>query len=251
MASAAVYGLIGFPLAHSFSRDFFTRKFREESSEETYLNFETPELSLEFLEGLRRKHPGLRGLNVTAPHKRRVFELAHQHTPEAASVQAANTLRLEADGSWTAHNTDIEGFRSAIAPMLAPHHKGALICGTGGAAQAVCRALSDMDIDCIFLSRQGYGDSRTFPYEDAPCLLHSHSVIVNATPLGTFPRTDEAPPLPYDTMGPDNLCFDLVYNPPVTLFIRQAIAAGAAAACGIHMLRAQAIASYEFWNKSI
>lgn len=247
----AVYGLTGFPLAHSFSRDFFTRKFREEGSDEVYLNFETPELSLEFLDRLRREYPELRGLNVTSPHKRQAFELASKHTPEATSIRAANTLRLEADGSWTAHNTDIEGFRSAIAPMLAPHHRGALVCGTGGAAEAVRAALSGLGLDCIFLSRHGSRQGLTKPYDMAAELMESHPVIVNATPLGTFPHTEEAPPLPYSLMGPRQLCFDLVYNPPVTAFMRQALSAGAAAACGIHMLRAQALASYKFWNKSI
>lgn len=250
------YGLTGFPLGHSFSKAFFTDKFREEGLRAEYLNFPLEHLSRAAITAILKEHPALKGLNVTAPHKRTAFELADTHTPEALAAGAANTLRFR----WTAdspesllieaHNTDIEGFREAIRPYLRPDISKALICGTGGAADAVRIALSQLGIEARFVSRTPEAHPNAIAYAGINRqTLKEYPLIVNATPLGTFPRTDACVDLPYSLLGPENICADLVYNPAETLFMSNSRSYGARVLNGYEMLRLQALASYKFWNE--
>lgn len=248
------YGLVGFPLGHSFSKAFFTDKFREEGLDAVYLNFESPVFTRAVLIQLLSDHPCLRGLNVTAPHKFAAYSLADSRTPEAEAAKAANTLRFRPTGSgdcWIveAHNTDVEGFRESLRPMLRNEIRRALVCGTGGAAGAVRVGLRMLGVDSIMLSRNPEGKPDAIAYtavDDA--LIRDYPLIVNATPLGTFPDVDSCPPIPYELIGPDNICFDLVYNPPQSKFLRLAAGRGARTENGLRMLHLQALASWRFWN---
>lgn len=255
--SAVIYGLTGFPLGHSFSKAFFTDKFREEGLDAEYINFPLQSCSRGDIVALVKSCPGLRGINVTSPHKRAAFDLADTRTPEAMAVEAANTLRFSSreggDGLLVeAHNTDVEGFREAIREYLTPATRGAIVCGTGGAADAVAVALRSLGIESLFVSRNPSLRRGAIAYADVDAsLLASHPLVVNATPLGTFPRTSECVPLPFELMTDRNICADLVYNPPETLFMKRARRAGATALNGAAMLRLQALASYDFWNNNL
>lgn len=255
--NTVIYGLTGFPLGHSFSKAFFTDKFREEGLDAEYLNFPLETCSREAVAALIETHPRLRGLNVTSPHKRAAFALADTRTPEAEAVGAANTLRFsrrpEGDGLFIeAHNTDVEGFREAVRGHIPPGVRAALVCGTGGAADAVAVALRSLGITSLFVSRNPAARPGAIAYREVDAaLLASHPLVVNATPLGAFPAVDTCVSLPFEFMSDRNLCVDLVYNPSETLFMKRARRAGASALNGAEMLRLQAIASYDFWNNFI
>ncbi len=250
--------MTGYPLGHSYSKAFFTEKFREEGLRAEYLNFPLEALDREAIVKLIEETPELRGLNVTAPHKRRAYALADRRTPEAEACGAANTLRFrrgESDNARDliieAHNTDIEGFREAIRPYLGvAGQRKALICGTGGAAEAVRVALEKEGIKCIFVSRHPERHSNAIGYDSVKNCIGPKDVIVNATPLGTYPDTNSCPPLPYEALGSGNLCADLVYNPAETLFMKRCASQGATTFNGRAMLEKQALASYKFWNQS-
>ena len=251
-----LYGLTGYPLGHSFSKAFFTEKFREEGLEAEYRNFPLPTLTRESIEKLASENPNLLGLNVTAPHKRAAYTLADTHTPEAEAAEAANTLRIsrvdEGDGlKIEAHNTDIEGFREALRPHLdkTAGSRSAFICGSGGAAQAVLLALEQLGIKGTIVSRSPQERKSSISYDELSNRLGSRDIIVNATPSGTWPDTDSYLPLPYAKLGPDNIFADLVYNPAETTMMRMASEAGARTFNGLRMLELQALASYKFWNK--
>lgn len=250
------YGLIGFPLGHSYSKAFFTEKFRKEGLFAEYLNFPLEFFSRRILTELLDASPCLRGLNVTSPHKREAFSLADLRTPEAEDAGAANTLRfrrnVDSHDGWIvqAHNTDVEGFREAVRPLLRPDVHGALVCGTGGAADAVAVALAGLGVRATFVSRNPEAHPGAMAYGDVSALmLAENPLVVNATPVGTFPDTDACVSLPYNLMTDRNICVDLVYNPGETMFMRKSAGYGAAVMNGLAMLRFQALASYEFWNE--
>lgn len=245
------YGLIGFPLGHSFSRRYFTQRFANEGREAEYLNFEIPEARM--IVDVVREHPQLRGLNCTIPHKRDIIPFLDELDDEARAIGAVNVVRVErregrnGDFYLKGFNSDVIGFRDSIRPMLGPHHRKALVLGTGGASLAVCRALAQLDIQWQYVSRtprQGQ-----LCYEDVtPDLVREWSVIVNCTPLGMYPNVEACPPLPYEALSPDNVLFDLVYNPLETRFMQMGAASGAVVRNGLEMLRLQAEASWNFWQ---
>lgn len=239
------YGIIGYPLGHSFSKGFFTEKFARESIDAQYLNFEIPDVAM--LPDVLRNNPELRGLNVTLPHKQAVILLLDEMSKEAKEIGAVNVIRVR-NGKLKGFNSDIIGFTNSIKPLLMPHHKKALILGTGGASKAICVGLNRLGIEWTYVSRSPREGMIT--YEDITAeTLQAYTVIVNCSPVGMFPNVAQAPEIPYDCLSDKHLLFDLVYNPEETLFMKKGREQGATVKNGLEMLHLQAIASWDFWNE--
>ena len=238
------YGLIGFPLGHSFSRGFFTEKFAREGIDAEYVNFEIPDASM--LLDVIRDNPGLRGLNVTLPHKQAVIPLLDELSDEAKEIGAVNVIRVR-DGKLKGFNSDIIGFTESIKPLLQPWHKKALILGTGGASRAIRVGPTRLGIEWTYVSRTPREGMLTYSDLTAE-VMQQYMVIVNCSPVGMFPKTGEAPNIPYELLTPKHLLYDLVYNPEETLFMQKGRAQDAIVKNGLEMLHLQAIASWEFWH---
>ena len=239
------YGIIGFPLGHSFSKGFFTEKFARESIDAQYLNFEIPDATM--LKDVLRENPELRGLNVTLPHKQAVIPLLDELSDEAREIGAVNVIRIR-DGRLKGFNSDIIGFSESIKPLLQPHHTTALILGTGGASRAIRVGLSRLGIEWTYVTRSPR--EGMFAYSDlTPEVMKEYTVIVNCSPVGMFPKVDQAPAIPYELLTPKHLLFDLVYNPEDTLFMQKGREQGAIVKNGLEMLHLQAVASWRFWNE--
>ena len=238
------YGLIGFPLGHSFSRGFFTEKFAREGIDAEYVNFEIPDASM--LLDVIRDNPGLRGLNVTLPHKQAVIPLLDELSDEAKEIGAVNVIRVR-DGKLKGFNSDIIGFTESIKPLLQPWHKKALILGTGGASRAIRVGLTRVGIEWTYVRRTPREGMLTYSDLTAE-VMQQYMVIVNCSPVGMFPKTGEAPNIPYELLTPKHLLYDLVYNPEETLFMQKGRAQDAIVKNGLEMLHLQAIASWEFWH---
>ena len=242
------YGLIGYPLGHSFSIGYFNEKFQNENIDAVYENFEIA--SIEDLEEVLATNPPLRGLNVTIPYKEKVMSYLDHITPEARAIGAVNVIQVQHKGSKVilkGFNSDVIGFTRSIEPMLERFHKKALVLGTGGAAKAIHFALTALGLEVVYVSR--YERPGTIQYETiTPDVVREYNVIVNCTPLGMFPNVSECPPLPYEAMDSHNLLYDLIYNPDETLFMQKGAAQGATVKNGLEMLLLQAFASWEFWN---
>ncbi len=242
------YGLLGYPLGHSFSRAYFNRKFASEGIDAEYLNFELPDV--DGLPQLLAEHPRLRGLNVTIPHKQAVIPFLDELSDEARAIGAVNVIRINhtPDGPHLkGFNSDVIGFVNSIRPLLQPHHRRALVLGTGGASKAICRGLETMGIEWRYVSRTPREGILTYS-SLTPAVMAEYTVIVNCTPLGMFPRTDSSPELPYAALSERHLLYDLVYNPDITQFMRQGRRFGATVKNGLEMLHLQALASWDFWN---
>lgn len=242
------YGLIGYPLGHSFSVGYFNEKFSNEHINAKYINFEIP--SIEDFAEVIESNPELRGLNVTIPYKEQVIPYIDSLSPEANAIGAVNVIRITRKGDKThlkGFNSDVIGFTRSIEPLLERHHKKALILGTGGASKAVDYGLRSLGIETKFVSRTkrpGF-----FTYEEiTPEIIKDYNIIVNCTPLGMYPNTDVCPTLPYEAMDSHNLLYDLLYNPDETLFMQKGKEHGAITKNGLEMLLLQAFASWEFWN---
>lgn len=239
------YGLIGYPLGHSFSPEYFRKKFKREGINASYDAF--PLERIGDFPALLALHPDLLGLNVTIPHKRSVIPYLGSLHPEAESIGAVNCIALS-DGTSIGYNTDWRGFHDSLLPLLRSHHTHALILGTGGASSAVQYALHVLGVETRFVSRISVGS--IISYDSLmPDLVAAHTLIVNTTPLGTHPDVEEVPPLPYDAIGRRHLLYDLVYNPRQTRFLVLGAAQGAATKNGLEMLELQADASWRIWNR--
>ncbi|MDE6574389.1 MAG: shikimate dehydrogenase [Muribaculaceae bacterium] len=253
--SRADYGLIGYPLGHSFSKAFFTELFKADGTGRSYENFEMRKLDAASLYSLVLLAPKLKGFNVTAPYKRSIQEFLDYISPEAAAVGAVNTVKINRDAtgrvtSLEGYNTDVKGFAESAAPFIAdmPACCGALVLGTGGASLAVKYALESMGHTVLRVSREHKGEG-IIAYEDINSeLLQNYPFIVNATPAGTFPAEDTCAPFPFELLGHNNRVFDLVYNPAVTLFMKRAMAQGAQARSGEEMLHIQALEALKIWT---
>jgi shikimate dehydrogenase len=241
------FGLIGRTLSHSFSQTYFTQKFYSLGlTDHEYELFELA--SVNELPNLLATHPDLAGLNVTVPYKELVMLYLDELAPSATRVGAVNVIERTADGRLRGHNTDYLGFRESLQRFfpLRPEAR-ALVLGTGGAAKAVGVALQELNIPHWLVSRDPLAHGLT--YDDlTPALVAAHPLIINATPLGTFPRTDECPPLPYGALTEEHYLHDLVYNPAETLFMAKGKEAGAQVKNGFEMLCLQAEAAWDIWN---
>lgn len=242
------YGLIGYPLGHSFSISYFNEKFESEGIDAIYSNFEIP--SIENLMEVININPELKGLNVTIPYKEKVIGYLDSISPEAKEIGAVNVIRVSHKGNKVqlkGFNSDVIGFTQSIEPMLEPCHKKALILGTGGASKAVDFGLKSLGLETLFVSRNKRQNAIT--YEDITAeTIKEYNVIVNCTPCGMYPHTDECPLLPYGAMDRRTLLYDLIYNPDETLFLKKGKAQGATTKNGLEMLLLQAFASWKFWH---
>lgn len=239
------YGIIGNPLGHSFSKGFFTEKFAREGIDAEYLNFQISEIGK--LTEVLRENPELRGINVTLPYKTEIIPFLDELSDEAREIGAVNVVQIR-NGHLKGFNSDIIGFTKSIQPLLKPHHQKALILGTGGASRAIRVGLTRLGLEWKYVSRTPHEGMIT--YEDITAeTLREYEVIVNCSPVGMFPKVDGCPAIPYEFLTPDNLLYDLVYNPETTLFMKKGALQGAVVKNGLEMLHLQAIASWEFWNE--
>jgi len=244
------FGLIGFPLSHSFSKKFFTEKFSKEAIDAEYINFEIENISQ--LSRVIATHPDLEGINVTIPYKEQIIKFLDFTDEEAASIQAVNTIRIFRSGhhvTLRGYNTDIHGFQESIRPLILNYHHKALVLGTGGASKAVVRALENLKIETILVSRNPE-EKGELSYNDLDeDVMDNYKIIVNTTPIGTYPNIEGCPAIPFELITPRHLLFDLVYNPEVTEFLKLGKKRGAVIKNGLEMLHLQALASWDIWNR--
>ena len=242
------YGLIGYPLIHSFSENYFNQKFMDEGIDAKYVNFEIPNID-SFLEILA-SNPDLKGLNVTLPYKEKIIRFLDTVSPEARGIGAVNVIKVSTKGGTTelkGYNSDVIGFTKSIEPLLERFHKKALILGTGGSSKAIDYGLRSLGLETVFVSR--FERPGTIQYDKiTPEVVREYNVIVNCTPCGMYPNIDECPILPYEALDSKNLLYDLIYNPDQTLFMKKGAKYGANVKNGLEMLLLQAFASWEFWN---
>lgn len=246
------YGLIGYPLKHSFSNKFFTEKFNKENIEAEHINFEID--NIDVFPKIITAEPSLKGLNVTIPYKEKVIPYLDELDKTAQMIGAVNVIKIthkEGKVYLKGYNSDIIGFQNSIKPMLdLSKHKKALILGTGGASKAVKCGLIDLGIDVKFVSRTAGEDILTYT-DLTHDVMQEYKVIVNSTPLGTFPNVEGCPDIPYNLLTTDHLLYDLVYNPPLTRFLELGAKEGAKIKNGAEMFELQAIASWEIWNDAL
>jgi shikimate dehydrogenase len=243
------YGLIGFPLTHSFSKRFFTEKFETEKIDSTYDNFEIDNIS-KFPE-IINSYPELIGLNVTIPYKEQVIPFLNELNDSAKEIGAVNTIKIKRTKSGIylkGFNTDTFGFETSLKPLLKDYHKKALILGTGGASKALKYVLTKLGIEFISASIEELKENEIRYNEINEKMMSDRLLIINATPLGTYPKTEAFPNIPYQFITEKHLLFDLVYNPEVTQFMVKGELKGATVKNGYEMLLNQAIKSYEIWN---
>lgn len=239
------FGLIGRTLKHSFSKPFFEKKFAAEGLTDCYYdNFELE--SIEQLPKLIADHPELKGLNITIPYKEEVLRFLNSKDEIVKKIQACNCIKIE-NSELHGFNTDSVAFKFSLQKYLQPHHKCALVLGSGGASKAVQYALGELNIDFIVVSRKK--KQNQLGYEDVGRdAINKHQIIINTSPLGMFPNIELDPPIPYKALTPEHLLYDLIYNPPKTKFLQQGEMQGATIINGYEMLVAQAEESWRIWN---
>ena len=242
------YGLIGYPLGHSFSMGYFNEKFKNEAINAVYENFEIPDI--QDITTVIGSNPDLAGFNVTIPYKEKVMDYLDYIAPEAAEIGAVNVVKVTHNGERAVlkgFNSDVVGFVNSIKPLLRPLHKKALVLGTGGASKAVEYGLRKLGLETIKVSRTEKDNTITYG-QVTPELLSEYKVIVNCTPCGMAPHFDECPNLPYDSIDDSFLLYDLIYNPGETLFLRKGKEKDATVKNGLEMLLLQAEEGWNIWN---
>lgn len=242
------FGIIGYPLGHSFSPGYFNEKFRNEGIDAVYDRYELPRI--EDFPGIISTNPELVGLNVTIPYKEKVMAYLDKVSPEAMAIGAVNVVKVTGNGknvTLTGYNSDVIGFSRSIKPLLQKHHKKALILGTGGASKAVNYALKQLGLETVLVSRTEKDDTICYSQVTEE-LIREYEVIVNCTPCGMAPDFDSCPNIPYDKLNSSNLLYDLIYNPDETLFLKKGKEQGAVTKNGLEMLLLQAEAGWEIWN---
>lgn len=241
--------MVGFPLGHSFSQPYFENKFRQEAiCDSSYLNFELPDIGM--LPAVIQAHPTLIGLNVTIPYKLSVIRIIDHLDPVAEQVGAVNTIKIKRDSgkvTLTGYNTDVTGFEASLASLIGELKPEALVLGTGGASLAVIHVLEKLLIPYRKVSRQATYTSLSYNQLNE-AIIQNHRLIINCTPLGTWPDIGECPPIPYEGIGEGHFLFDLVYNPEITTFLARGSSRGALIRNGWDMLVGQAEAAWRIWN---
>ena len=242
-----LFALIGFPLAHSFSERYFTNKFKEEGIDDAIFKSFSFE-NIHYITTLIEAHPNFKGFAITIPHKKVILPFLNATTNDVKTMGACNCVRID-NGKLTGYNTDVVGFEKSFIKKLLPHHTKALILGSGGAAAAVEFVLKKLNIDYQFVTRNKSTDTDNLTYNElTPEIIEEHTVIINTTPLGTFPKVDAAADVPYHLLTPKHYLFDLVYNPAETKFLRLGKEQGAATENGYEMLELQAEENWKIWN---
>lgn len=242
----ALYGIIGYPLSHTFSPGFFNEKFRKEGIRAMYEAF--PISTIDQFPALLKEHKQLKGLNVTIPYKQQVMQYLDRIDEAALAVGAVNCITIGADYTTTGHNTDIIGFGQSLKPLLQPWHDKALVLGTGGASKAVVYVLKQLGIAYKYVSRNPV--TRGYTYNELnPAILAGHKLIINTTPLGMYPDITGCPLPSFEGIDSRHLVYDLIYNPPETALMRGAREKGAMVKNGLDMLHLQALAAWDIWNR--
>ncbi len=242
------YGIIGFPLGHSFSRDYFMNKFRTEGIDAIYENF--PLAAIDKFPDLVEQYPDLVGLNVTLPHKLSVMKYLDEIDDKALNAGAVNVISIIMKGNmklFKGYNTDIDGFVISLKPMLHRDIRKVIVLGTGGASRAVQAGLEEIGLTFSVVSRDRARADLSYS-ELTGDLIRNCQLIINATPLGMFPDTDNAPDIPYDSLTPGSILYDLVYNPEESLFLRLGRERGCIIKNGLEMLHVQAEKAWDIWN---
>ncbi|MDY2588085.1 shikimate dehydrogenase family protein [Winogradskyella aquimaris] len=241
------FGLIGKNISYSFSRGYFASKFKKEELPYTYVNFDLE--SIEDLEDIIKNTPNLKGLNVTIPYKETVIPILDDLSKKAKKIGAVNTIKITRYQKLIGYNTDYYGFKNSLQPHLKKHHTRALILGTGGASKAIAYALKKLKIQYDYVSRSEKKGVK-FLYSDLTAdIISTYTIIINCTPIGTFPNVNECPDLPYDAITKKHILYDLVYNPEQTKFLSCGDVKGAITINGSEMLKLQADKAWEIWNK--
>ncbi|WP_282043989.1 shikimate dehydrogenase family protein [Winogradskyella flava] len=241
------FGLVGRDISYSFSRNYFAQKFELDNLPHSYVNFDLQ--SIEELDNIIKNTPNLKGLNVTIPYKEEVIPLLHNLNKRARKIGAVNTIRITRNQKRIGYNTDYYGFKKSLEPHLKKHHQKALILGTGGASKAIAYALKKLKIQYNYVSRSNK-KGMAFLYSDLNNkIISSYNIIINCTPIGTFPKIDECPNIPYGSLTDKHILYDLIYNPEQTKFLSYGASKGAITINGSEMLKLQAEKSWEIWNK--
>lgn len=242
------FGLIGYPLSHSFSQGYFKDKFANENIVDAqYANYPIPGIA-EFLK-LWEGDFALEGLNVTIPYKKEVIPFLQFPSSVVQSIHACNCIR-KFNGALYGYNTDVIGFENSLLPFLKPYHSHALVLGTGGASAAVEWVLQKLNIQYQVVSRTA-GQHKLSYHQVTPEILATHTLIINTSPLGMYPNINEAPSIPYEAIGAKHHLYDLIYNPSETLFLQKGKAQGASIQNGLEMLHIQAAESWKIWNANV
>ncbi len=238
------YGLLGRNIEYSFSRNYFNERFKNQAIDAYYKNFDLQDIS-ELKEVL--KNESIHGMNVTIPYKRDIMPFLDRLSPDAEAIGAVNVVKFEKDGSLTGYNSDYYGFSASLQPLLKIKPKKALILGTGGASKAIAYALKDLGIEYTFVSRTPKEGQYTYSNLNE-AIIKDYLLIINSTPLGTFPKTEAYPNIPYQYITSNHMLFDLIYNPAITQFLKKGYEQGASILNGERMLVLQAEKSWEIWN---
>lgn len=240
------FGLIGKDIGYSFSKSYFTNKFESEGLPHTYQNFdiECIDKFIDIIKDIKE----LKGLNVTIPYKEAVIPFLDKLDKKAKEIGAVNTIKITEDGTLNGYNTDYYGFKKSIEPYLKKNHKTALILGTGGVSKAVAYSLKKLGIEYNYVSRT-VSNTATYTYENiTEEIIENHHIIINCTPLGTYPKTNVCAPIPYDAITESHLLYDLIYNPEETKFLTIGKLKGATICNGLKMLELQADKTWKIWN---
>ena len=240
-----LFGLIGFPLSHSFSASYFAEKFKRENIKDCeYRNF--PIDTIKKLPPLIKKHPALRGLNVTIPYKEQVVPFLNEQDPIVTETGACNCIRIEGS-KLLGFNTDVSGFETSLKKLLNQEDNKSLILGTGGAAKAVAYVLKKLGIEYVFVSREAKQNAISYSSLNEE-IVRSHTLIVNTTPAGMYPKVGDSPPINYDAITNKHFLYDLIYNPSVTKFLQEGLSKNARIMNGLSMLEIQAEESWKLWR---
>ncbi|MCD8417378.1 shikimate dehydrogenase [Tenacibaculum finnmarkense genomovar finnmarkense] len=245
-----MYALVGKNISYSFSKGYFTNKFKElglETSE--YVNFDIQSIE-ELSAKIKENKTTLKGMNVTIPYKLDVFNFLDEIDKKARKIGAVNTIKISKKGKLIGFNTDVYGFKKSLKPLLKNHHKKALILGTGGASKAVAYVLKKLGITYYFVSRNPKGKKEVSYQSLSKEIIETHHLIINCTPLGTHPNIKDCPDIPYQFIGKKHLLFDLIYNPEITTFLNKGQEKNAAIKNGLEMLEQQAEKAWRIWNNS-